>query len=415
MAKNDEKIYVVGAGVSGLTAAITLENAGYHPIILEASSKLGGRVTTDYSHNNILDTGFQVLLDDYPAAQEFLDLDALELVKFSPGSIIFFNGKRYKLGDPLRDLRFLLPTAMAAVGSIKDKFLVLSLSRELNKKSLEAIFNEPESSTLKYLEDYGFSNKIIERFFRPFYAGIFLESELSTSSRMFEFVFKMFSTGNATLPKNGIAEIPKQLASRLKSTSIQFDSRVREIRGNLIILNSGENLKADYSIVATPAGGIISNLPADHQEWHQVTTLYFTTNHEGFTEPIIGLIADQEVLVNNLHFLHDVFDHHEKVLSVSIVKQHDFNETQLIEKVKQELKIHASIEVGKLIKRCDIQKALPKLNNLNYAMHPTETQLTENIFLAGDHLSNGSLNAAMLNGKAAAQAVISKIEDGIFV
>ena len=72
---------------------------------------------------------------------------------------------------------------------------------------------------MRYLEKLGFSNGIITDFFKPFFSGIFLETELETSSRMFEFVYKMFGEGDATLPKAGIEAIPKQLLTNLKTTS----------------------------------------------------------------------------------------------------------------------------------------------------------------------------------------------------
>ncbi|MDB4094368.1 NAD(P)-binding protein, partial [Flavobacteriaceae bacterium] len=37
MNKQDYKIHIIGAGVSGLIAAIVLENHGYHPVVLETS------------------------------------------------------------------------------------------------------------------------------------------------------------------------------------------------------------------------------------------------------------------------------------------------------------------------------------------------------------------------------------------
>ena len=58
----------------------------------------------------------------------------------------------------------------------------------------------------------GFSKNIIKNFFTPFFSGIFLEDELYTSSRMFEFVFKMFGEGLALMPKGGIEEISKNVA-----------------------------------------------------------------------------------------------------------------------------------------------------------------------------------------------------------
>ena len=37
---------------------------------------------------------------------------------------------------------------------------------------------------------------------------------------------------------------------------------------------------------------------------------------------------------------------------------------------------------------------------------PSETQVLENVFLAGDQLLNGSLNAAMESGRLAALAIM---------
>jgi thioredoxin reductase len=413
--KAESTIYIIGAGVSGLAAAITLNKAGYKPIILDGNEHVGGRVHTYRQGNHILDKGFQVMLDEYPGVEEFLDLAALDLIKFSPGSIIFRDGKSSKLGDASRDLSFLLPTILSGVGSVGDKLKVSTLSRKLKNKSLNDIFETPEKTTHEYLLDYGFSTKIIENFFKPFYAGIYLEPDLRTSSRMFEFVFKMFATGNATIPRRGIAAIPQQMAAKLDQDQIRLNTPVAEVRGNTIILENGQNLTADCTIIAAPAAGLVSNLPDDGLEWKSVTNLYFETTHEGFGQPIIGLIADSDALVNNIHFLQDVFENHPKVVSASVVKSHDLSESALIDRVKLDLRDKAGIETGKLIKRVDIPQALPDLNNLNYALNSTETQLTENIFLAGDQHSNASLNAAMLNGKAAAQAVIDKIEDRVVV
>ena len=83
MTDKDVKIHIIGAGVSGLAAAITLKNAGYNAQILEQSPTVGGRVETTMNGSMKLDHGFQVLLDEYPAAKEFLNLESLNLVKFN--------------------------------------------------------------------------------------------------------------------------------------------------------------------------------------------------------------------------------------------------------------------------------------------------------------------------------------------
>ena len=76
---SDKKIYIVGAGLSGLVAALELEKSGFEPVILEASDRVGGRMKTDVVDGFRLDHGFQVLNTAYPEAKRYLDFSALQL------------------------------------------------------------------------------------------------------------------------------------------------------------------------------------------------------------------------------------------------------------------------------------------------------------------------------------------------
>lgn len=409
MSQTEKKIHIIGAGISGIAAAMTLKKAGYDAVIIESNHHVGGRVTTTRENQYLFDHGFQVLLDAYPSVQEFLNLDDLEVIPFVPGSYIFEEGRVDQIGDLRRDFSFALPTLFARVGTLKDKLLVLSLSRKLKSKSLDAIFESEQITTYQYLKKVGFSDKIITKFFKPFYSGIFLEPELQTSSRMFEFVFKMFAQGNVVIPKNGIGAIPEQMIQTWGG-EVLFNTKVESVVNDQIHLSNKEVLHSDYTIIAAPASQMVANLPDSNMGWNSVQNLYFDTDQFGLGKPVIGLLSGTDCLVNNFHFLNDIFDNHKKVISVSVVKKHKLKNDQLVERVRKELMEHANIKAGDLLRSFDIPKALPKIEHLQYAMPTTETQLTEHIYLAGDHLSNASLNAAMLNGKAAALAVIAKIE-----
>jgi protoporphyrinogen oxidase len=418
MNKKDYKIHIIGAGISGLVAAITLEKAGYSPTILEASDAVGGRVKTDHVEDYQLDHGFQVMLEAYPMARKFLDYQALELQKLLPGALIYKNGNTYKIGDPTRDFGFLWSTITAAVGSIRDKVKIFNLNKTLKNKSLEDIFATKEQSTLEYLQDHGFSEKIIDTFFKPFFTGIFLEPNLKTSSRMFEFVYKMFGEGLAVIPKGGIGEIPEQLKAKLANTQIVFNTKIKEVKDDQIVTEDGRNLKSHLTIVATTAGSLISNLSSQETQWKSCTNLYFKVPKRSISQALIGLVADDKALINNLFYHTSVGTKsrgEQELLSVTVVKEHQLKEDQLIKRVQEELKNYCGISQSDFLKLYHIPAALPNMNNLQYDMNPLNTKLKPTLFLAGDHLLNGSLNAAMISGERAAEAVIHSLEDGLIV
>ena len=413
MDKKDFKIYIVGAGVSGLVAAQVLENQGYQPVILEASDRAGGRVKTDIKKGFQLDHGFQVLLSSYPAAQKYLDFKALKLQELKPGAVIFNNGKQQIIGDPLRDISTLFSTLFSGIGTLSDKFKIFQLNLKLKNKSIEAIFSSDEISTKAYLQEFGFSSQIITQFFTPFFTGIFLENELTTSSRMFEFVFKMFGEGLAVIPKGGMEEISKQLVVNLSNTTFQYNTKVTSVSDEEIILHTGDKLASTATIIATDASKLVKNAPSKNLSWKSCQTLYFTANKRVIEKSMIGLIYNENSLVNNIFYHTSIATHSnntKELLSVTVVKEHQLSEEQLIATVTKQLLEECTIDHLTFLAVYHIKKALPDLKDIKYEVSPSETQLSSGIFLAGDVQLNGSLNAAMIAGENAALQVIASIK-----
>ncbi|ARV08522.1 oxidoreductase [Winogradskyella sp. PC-19] len=418
MNREEYKIHIVGAGISGLIAAKTLETQGYKPIIIEATNCVGGRVKTDIVDGYQLDHGFQVLLDAYPKAKEHLDFNALKLQEFLPGATIFYNGKQTTIGDPLRNLSLLFPTLVSSIGNFSDKLKILKLNTALKNKSLASIFDSDSLSTLDYLKVKGFSDEIIQQFFKPFFSGIFLEPDLNTSSRMFEFVYKMFGEGLAVLPKSGIGAISEQLKQQLNHTEFIFNTKVKAVDDKSLTLTDGQVINTHFTIITSGASYLIDNLKNQDVKWKSCYNIYFEAEKRAISKPLIGLIADKDALINNI-FFHNSLDTSQsgskELLSVTIVKNHDLDETALLDRVKAELKELCNISVVRHIKTYHIKQALPDIDNLQNEISPTETQIKPTIFLAGDYLLNGSLNAAMISGERAAQGVIMSLEDGLVV
>ncbi|MGD1946406.1 MAG: FAD-dependent oxidoreductase [Croceivirga sp.] len=412
MDKSDYKIYIIGAGVSGLIAALGLEEKGYSPIVLESTAGIGGRVKTSYEDKVPLDHGFQVLLTAYPMVRKYLDIDALGPCYFDSGAAIHCKGEVTQIGDPLRNPYLFFPTLVSNAATIKDKMRIFLLQCELKRKSIDEIFDAPEQTTLQYLKDKGFSDVVIRRFFLPFFSGIFLEHELSTSSRMFEFVYKMFGEGRAMIPKKGIAEVPYQLRSQLVRTKIHLNNEVVEVNDGNIVLQNGKRLASHFTIIATDANNLVKNLRKQHIAWKKCDTLYFKVAVSKSRRSLIHLVADGNTLINNVVFVSNQLNLNgsNEVISVTVVKPHAHHIEILKEKVAHELRQLFGFTSLEFIKHFPIVNALPDISNLKNDVPPEETRLTTRIFLAGDTLLNGSLNAAMKSGERAAQGVVNLLE-----
>jgi phytoene dehydrogenase-like protein len=253
------RVIIVGAGLAGLTCAKVLVERGVEGVVFEASDGVGGRVRTDERDGFLLDRGFQVYFTAYPVSRRHLDHEALNLRAFDPGAIVCRGGKKDVLSDPLRDPKALLPSLLSDAATFSDKLETLKLAAKSVVESAEAAgkLDGVDVSSLEYLRSEGFSERIVDDFYRPFYGGIFLDRSLSTSSRVLRFTFKMLAIGKTAVPDRGIGEIPKQLAARLPLGAVRANSPVRSLLregGRIVgVEAAGEEHEADAVVVATDA------------------------------------------------------------------------------------------------------------------------------------------------------------------
>ena len=411
MSVSQEEIIIVGAGLSGLACALKLQEAGHEFLLLEASDGPGGRVRTDEVDGFLLDRGFQVYLDAYPTAGELLDLPQLNLHTFEPGAFVFKGKKLHRMMDVFRRPQYLLTSAFSPIGTLWDKVRVACLRYSLTRSSAQEIAKTPELPTRDFLKKYGFSDGMIEDFFGSFYGGIFLERALRTSNRQFQFTFKMFAKGAATLPAGGIGQITKQLADRIPQARIRYQCSVSAIRENEISLTSGETLSAQKIILATPyhvTSTLLPDLKIPEFGWRAVTNLYFQAPHSPVQEPIIILNGENKGRVNNVAVLSDVCPTYapsgQSLISVSLLGL--FEEENLPETVKKELQqwFGQQVTQWKHLRTNRIPHALPEqLPNAPIIHHPKPP-----LYLCGDYGTSTSIEGAIISGQQAAQRVLAK-------
>ncbi len=406
---------IIGGGIAGLTAARQLQQSGIDFVILEASDRVGGRVKTDLLDHYRLDYGFQVLLTAYPEAQRWLNYDQLNLQAFLPGAqLLLPDGSQSLLGDPLRNMSSLIPTILSEAGTISDKLKILKLRYHLRRKSIDEIFEANELPTMDALRgEYGFSQQIIDQFFNSFFAGIFLDKELKSSKRMFDFVFKMFGEGNTAIPNLGMEEIPKQLAAPIPASAINTNVRVAKIDGQSVQLTDGGSLSAPNIIIATEAKGLIKEYQTVNSTFQSTTHIHFVASQPPIKKPIIALITNKESLVNNLCTINLVAQGYAKkdyLVSLSVVGKHQFANKELIRMVRKELSawFGNSVNDWQHLHSRDILYALPNQTHVQNSLKHAQYQIRSGLHLCGDHLLNGSINAAMKTGREVAELIIAK-------
>jgi phytoene dehydrogenase-like protein len=87
--------------------------------------------------------------------------------------------------------------------------------------------------------------------FIPFFSGVCLDPRIETSSRIFQYIFRIFAEGDVALPAEGMGAIPAQLAAKLPEGSIRTSTRAESIHQGKVVLTSGETISGQAVVLAT--------------------------------------------------------------------------------------------------------------------------------------------------------------------
>ncbi|HSU31916.1 MAG TPA: NAD(P)/FAD-dependent oxidoreductase [Bryobacteraceae bacterium] len=407
-------VVIIGAGLSGLACALRLQQKGVYCQIFEASNCVGGRVRTNVADGFLFDRGFQVLLSAYPQTQRTLDYSTLRLKSFLPGALVRFRGRFHQLADPLRSPAEALPALLSSVASAADKLRIISLRQRVCSPSIPELLKHPEVTTLARLREIGFSERTINHFFRPFLGGIFLERDLVTSSRKFEFIFRMFALGEATLPAEGMQAIPQQLANRLRPSVLRLGVRVASITEGGVQLESGETVKTRRVVVATAqaeAYRLIGKGPA--QPGTSTTCIYYSAERTPVHGPWLVLNGEGAGPINNLCVLTEVQRTYApagtSLISVTVVDPTFQSRADLELAVRGQLENWYGPEVARWrhLRTDHIANALPLQAPPSLDPVAKPVKISERLFVCGDHTTIASIEGAITSGQRAADAAIS--------
>ena len=296
-------ILIIGAGLSGLSCALALHRAGRDFLMLEAAPQVGGRQRTTHRDGFTLDHGFQVVLSSYRAVAEVVDLESLQPRWFESGALIHHSGKFSCLASPLEN-----PLAAIASDALPfgDKLRLARLGIEVLLASdhdlLAACGSSNDLPTRDFLLRRGFSDEFFSRFAQPFFGGVLIDNDLSTSSALFRYYLKKFATGRAWIPAAGIQALPEAIAAQLPPQKIRLNNKAIAINGDRIVLQSGESLPFTRLVLALdePSLHRLLSLPPPPLP-RGVAVVYFKTKTSLYERPCLVLPEGPDRLVR--HFV----------------------------------------------------------------------------------------------------------------
>jgi protoporphyrinogen oxidase len=375
---SDKKVAIIGAGLAGLSAAITLQDAGCDVEVFESSDRVGGRVATDIIDGYRLDRGFQLINARYPELVRLGIVAELDFMEASRTIDIARGTSQISLGDP----RIHPFSALnSATGSILTKLRFLSYLTSAAKVGLSV---EDE------LAQYG---NLYSRVLKPFLSGVFLTSPANVDAVSGKEIIRSFISGKPGLPKHGVGELAKALAVRVNT--IHLNSRIDAIA----------QCGADSVIVASDVTTAAQLLDIPNVPKLASSTTWYHEIPAGVTSSKNLLIDGQArgPVINSLAISNMVPTYAPSGKTLLSSTTIDFASES---EVRRHLALMWGVSTSDwaLIAKYEIPKSLPIFGVGTHAAQ--SSQFAEGVFIAGDYRTAPSQNGALLAGRLAAQELL---------
>ena len=374
----DKEVTVIGAGLAGLSAALTLQDAGCPVRVIEASNRVGGRVATDVIDGFTLDRGFQLINSQYPELKRLKVMAEVSFIAAPRAVEVSLGQSRIVLGDPRT---YLFSALSSKTGSLGSK---LNFLRYLYSKSNSGLSVEDE---LQKLGD------LYQKVLRPFLTGVFLTAPAHVSAVNGKEIIRSFVSGKPGVPTQGVGALPAALAKRV--TNIELGRNINslhELGGGPIIVATDVTTAAQLLDMTS-----VPKLAASTTWYHEVPKdltqskcLVIDGQRRG---PVVNSIA-----ISNLAPTYAPAG--KTLLSSTTVEFASESE------VRRHLALiwGAQSSDWSLIAKYEIPKSLPIF--APGAQNVTSAKVAKNIYVAGDYRSAPSQNGALLSGRLAAEELL---------
>ncbi|WP_323748956.1 NAD(P)/FAD-dependent oxidoreductase [Streptomyces sp. PR69] len=271
-------VVVVGAGVAGLSAARQLTAAGLTVSVLEATSRVGGRMATEEIDGFRLDRVGQLLNTSYPELRRTAGLGDLALRRFTPGVLVHSGGRIQRFGvGSARGGALTMARALASAPRPLDQARLGASLARLAATPVERILARPERPMGKALRARGLPARTVHGFLRPLLSTLLSDPALTTSSRCADLALRGFARGRLCVPEGGAATLPRQLAAALPPGTVRTGVRVTDVAINRVLTEEHGEIRCRAVVLATGARAAAELLPGLRvPSFHPVTSVHHT-------------------------------------------------------------------------------------------------------------------------------------------
>jgi phytoene dehydrogenase-like protein len=301
-----------------------------------------------------------------------------------------------------------------------DRLKMIQLALNVRRGTPSRIFQKQDMPTMEFLRSKGFSEKIIQRFLKPFFAGVCLDPEIRASSRVFQYIFRIFAEGNVALPSQGMAAIVDQLMENIPPDRIRTEVRVNSVHPGGVAMASGETIEGCAVVLATegPETARLAEKPMNIGSRGEIC-LYFAAKEPPIAEPYLILNGDGSGWVNSLTVPSIVAPTYaptgQHLISVVVIGHLDADNRSVETAVRKELSgwFGPAVDYWRHLKTYRIIHALPEQPPPMPDPTVATTSIKPGIFVCGEYGSVPGIQWSMLSGRRAAEAVIKELcKDG---
>jgi hypothetical protein len=373
----DKEVTVIGAGLAGLSAALTLQGAGRLVRVIEASDRVGGRVASDVIDGFTLDRGFQLINSQYPELKRLKVIEEVDFIAAPRAVEISLGEDRIVLGDPRSHP---LSAFSSETGSLTSK---VNFLRYLYSHSNVSISVEDE---LQKLGD------LYKKVLCPFLTGVFLTSPANVNAVIGKEIIRSFISGKPGIPTRGVGALPEALAKRLSNIELGRNiNSLNELTGPVIVATDVTTAAQLLDMTSVPK--LATSTTWYHEIPTQLTSSKCLVIDGQKRGPVVNSIA-----ISNL------------APSYAPAGKTLLSSTTVEFASESEVRRHLALLWGadssdwSLIAKYEIPKSLPIF--APGAQGVTSAKIANNIYVAGDYRSTPSQNGALLSGRLAAEELL---------